>query len=465
MQILLQSWPFIAILLNIWPCAAYIKNPYGVGKGKGKWYLRFSLFFLLTAFATVFSVSLYYSNQHPSTEPVYSIYPIILTVFYPFLMLVFSAVGKRRIISPKQLANFLLFRPVNLAEQPVALYPEGTRVINSTTRHRYPFFAVAIASLSVVVTSGTLIFAELQTCNTLDISFGISGCRGEMMEGYKTIQIVSYSPNGSHLAISGSDGLLQLVNPQTLDQQQSLSGIGTWTDAATFSADSSLMASASWDGAVRIWRVADGSLWQKLMIVRNKEDRNVDLTFSPDNSLLAAGSGSNGIRIWRVSDGTLVHSLATTDYSVTFTPDGKQLVSQSTDGKNNIVFWNISDWSIAKTLPAQAGILVLIKNGSQIITSNKNGVEVWDIASQKLVHQLPLQFSTIAVSADGNTLAIPNIHKFTRIELWDINSGKMVKSWIVPTNDELTSLSFSPNGKNLAVANFFQLVQIWKIAL
>ena len=69
-----------------------------------------------------------------------------------------------------------------------------------------------------------------------------------------------------------------------------------------------------------------------------------DVEYSPDGSLLASASNDTGIGLWRASDGVLLqmlheHRLQAT--SIAFSPDGFSLATGSQDGEIHI--WNVED--------------------------------------------------------------------------------------------------------------------------
>ena len=67
-----------------------------------------------------------------------------------------------------------------------------------------------------------------------------------------------------------------------------------------FSPAGDLVAAASHDGVVRIWRATDGRLVHTL---GGHTKRVGDVAFSPDGKLIASASEDGTARIWRVRDG------------------------------------------------------------------------------------------------------------------------------------------------------------------
>jgi len=84
------------------------------------------------------------------------------------------------------------------------------------------------------------------------------------------------------------------------------------------------------------------------------------VTFSSDGSLLASASGDETLRLWRAADGEMLHIL--TEHSdvitsVAFSPDGHTLVSGASD--SDILFLGLSEaipleTDLQEQLPADA---------------------------------------------------------------------------------------------------------------
>ncbi|KAH8662682.1 WD40-repeat-containing domain protein, partial [Ilyonectria robusta] len=82
-----------------------------------------------------------------------------------------------------------------------------------------------------------------------------------------------------------------------------LKGHTGWVLSVAFSPDSTLVASASRDETIRLWRVNDGTCMQEL---KGHTDWVWSVAFSPDSTLVASASRDQTIRLWRVDDGTCI---------------------------------------------------------------------------------------------------------------------------------------------------------------
>ena len=90
------------------------------------------------------------------------------------------------------------------------------------------------------------------------------------------------------------------------------------------------IASASYDGTVRLWNRSG----EELQVLRGHEDRVLSVSFSPDGETIASASDDGTVRLWNRSGDELQVLRGHEDrvWSVSFSPDGETIASASSDG-------------------------------------------------------------------------------------------------------------------------------------
>lgn len=140
---------------------------------------------------------------------------------------------------------------------------------------------------------------------------------------------------GSDLVFGASgDGTVRLWDPSRPARPVRTLGAvnGPEPVSAEASPDGRLLATASDDAIVRVWRLRDGKLLQALPSLRTSL---ADVSFSPDSRLLAVAAADANVYVWDWKEGRRLASMRRHgDYvnSVSFSPDGKRLLTASDDG-------------------------------------------------------------------------------------------------------------------------------------
>jgi len=159
---------------------------------------------------------------------------------------------------------------------------------------------------------------------------------------------VAYSPDGLFLAI-GSDNAHPSVRVWGLADGMPLPDLPGQSRETTygvaFSPDGKLLAAAGYTGNggsdsnvpwVRLWDLATGTLVRTL---RTDTGWYADsVAFSSDGSLLLSGGYNGAVELWRVADGTRLLSIPvpTTAHNVHFSPDDSKLIIATVDGKARV---------------------------------------------------------------------------------------------------------------------------------
>ncbi len=285
--------------------------------------------------------------------------------------------------------------------------------------------------------------------------------------GKGRINAITYSPDGTRLAIASSIGiwLYDAHNGQALDL------LTTHTDrvnSVAFSPDGRTLVSGSKDGIIRLWDTQTGILRQSLT---GHTDAVANVWFSADGKTLASGSKDNTIRLWDTQTGIHQNTLiGHTDsvFSVWLSPDGKTLASGSKD--NTIRLWDTQTGSLRKTLTlighkGEIWEMAFSPDGKTLATWSwewESPIHLWDVETGALLNNLVGEakdsVNNMTFSPDGKTLASP-LNNGT-IRLWNTQTGELSRILIGHTYD-VFCVAFSPDGKMLASGSYDGTLRLW----
>ena len=283
-----------------------------------------------------------------------------------------------------------------------------------------------------------------------------------------------------------------------------------------FSPDNGTLAIIEGSNRIQLWDLESETLKYTL----NSDTTPEVLAFSPNSSLLAVGCSDGVVRLWNIDTGTTSSTLkrmlktATrqkpirmfeghVEYgrfkAISFSPDGKQIVSANTDG--TVRLWETDSGNQQFTLINHSGsVSALIFNdinhselptvtekpnhpGSAIKTitsiSRKNSqvfVSVWDVdtgneLSIDKVENNDEKNSEVAFSPDGSLFVTRDRDTIDFnncvVRLWDTESKGLlcVLGGKEKSGGFQARVVFSPDGKLLAVSSRQDnTIQIWDVA-
>jgi WD40 repeat protein len=212
------------------------------------------------------------------------------------------------------------------------------------------------------------------------------------------------------------------------------------THSASFSPDinSPHLLTLAWNNSARLIDAKSGEIIYKFKHSGPSEDTMVYSTvFSPDGSQILTGSRDERALIWDAKTGKQVMSFKNTHFvnNVSFSPKADKIVTALWD--NTAIVWDV-------------------KTGEKIITLKYNtGADDEDEDESDSKHMNTAQFSpdgeqVLTASNDGLAL------------LWDINSGKIIKSFYHPYGG-VSSAMFSPDGTKIVTASSDKTAVLWDI--
>jgi WD40 repeat protein len=177
------------------------------------------------------------------------------------------------------------------------------------------------ALLAVTGKRGGIVLLDAATLQT----------RRTMATAAISLRSVEFSPNGKWLSAASDGGQAYLFELDGAKTEHILATHAARVWSARFSPDSEKVMTNAFDGTVRIWSVKTG---KELMVLFHSTWAS-EVAWSPDGRRIVTGASDRRIRIFDSQDGFELARFSEakgTILDVSFTPDGKTLVSSSGDG-------------------------------------------------------------------------------------------------------------------------------------
>ena len=249
---------------------------------------------------------------------------------------------------------------------------------------------------------------------------------------------VAFSPNGELFASGGMDDqAVKIWNVKTGQEVFTLTGHPQSIWGVVFHPDGKRLISASSDGTIAVWNVADGT---KVLTFPKQQDVRELLTIdiSPDGTMLAiGGSNEDGtlsvVKLLNFSDGQELHRFQDAPEiirKIRFSPNGSLLAASGSGFHQNTLAGALSLWKIHEkekltTFYGNARSISDIDfspDSANIIGGSNDAVEMWSVQAQQKIFTFPEGTADPVVFAPDGKSVFTTRHGM--ITSWNVATGK-----------------------------------------
>jgi len=268
---------------------------------------------------------------------------------------------------------------------------------------------------------------------------------------------LAFSPDGRRLASAGGNLCICIWDLEHPEKLQMLKGHDKDPQCLAFTPDGNTLVSGGTDGTVRLWDMATNSAAKPEF---RYEFRIKAVAFSRDSRYAAVLAQRDHLILWDV---VARREAATQDFAsssegkIEFSPDGKTVCVTSAGSAR---WFEMPSLRLLKEEPADrlvfaqdGGFAMLARQGQIIRRDYPSGVET-SLGSSAIVEK-----TGAALSPDGQTFVIGG--KEGKLELWNTHhSGP--PTLLEGHKGRIWSVAFSPDGKWIASASWDGTIGLWQ---
>jgi WD40 repeat protein len=269
-----------------------------------------------------------------------------------------------------------------------------------------------------------------------------SPCVATLTGHIDNVYSIAFSPDGTLLASGSWDAAIRIWTVPEFKEKWKLIGHGSSVYSVAFSPCGTRLASCGLDKTVRLWDVDRGKLIG-IMLADSASQHGSLVTcvcYHPSGRVVASASSDNSIKLWLTKSlelSTTINGHSESVWAVAFSPSGERLASGSSD--NKIKIWKCDAWGKPGAVPTCERTL------------QGHSCSVYGVA----FHPDRRSSLMLSCSADGD------------IRLWDLSDLTATAGCRVATrvhNDVASTVVFSPFEAKAYSCSFDATVRSWDLS-
>ncbi len=342
----------------------------------------------------------------------------------------------------------------------VAFSPDGTQILTGSTDTTailwnaesgvqvHTFRSGAVESVAFSPDGIQLLIGSSGSAKLWNVETG-SAVR-TFIDNTRRVFAVDFSPTGNVVLTGSDDNRVRLWNKDDGTQILTITGHSSAINAAVYASTGNSMLTGNSDNYARIWDLNSNK------VLRTLEVHTGDVTtvaFSEDSSKVLTGSTDDTAAYWNAVTGEVIRILQfhTNDVnSVAFSPTADLAFTGSSDG--TAIQWNLQSGSVTRTFSGHSDAVNSVASspdGTKLLTGSADTTaKLWDLNTGSLLLTFTNHTSSVnAVDLSPNSnFAVTGSEDGTVVK-WNVSNGEASQTYNSPQGKAITAIKISPNGR------------------
>lgn len=300
---------------------------------------------------------------------------------------------------------------------------------------------------------------------------GVTRCTSSLSGHGEPVVTALFSPTGRHLASGSGDKTVRLWDLTTETPQHVCKGHLGWVLALAWAPDGALLASGDKTGQVILWDPETGKARGRPLV--GHKQWITSLSWEPlhlgdgTSRRLASASKDGAVRVWDAVQGKCLRVLTSHTASVTCLKWGGSSLLYSASQDRTIKVWRATDGALCRTLQGHGHwVNVLALNTDYVMRTGafdpKDAKVVADdtlLPAEEAKANAETRYNSV-MKVVGEEMLVSGSDDFT-LFLWKPGSEKTPVARMTGHQQLVNDVKFSPDARLVASASFDKSIRVW----